>query len=150
MYVLVDIEIDLWNCGLQHVIHYVWWSKTCISWFYLSLINTTGTYVARLQARTLHRLIAFVVDFVKMDIEDITFSYFQRGESGPLPNPKSHMEGMDAAVVSVRRILLDPQQQSKPRPNIPKSIAFSSSSYGDFLSRYQFERPIWVQTKQPW
>ena len=62
----------------------------------------------------MHRMIAFIVDFIRLDLEDLTCTYYQDGEPGPLPNPTSHMQGRDAAVVSIRRVALEPQQQSEP------------------------------------
>ena len=77
------------------------------------VLRRAGTYKSRLRARAVHRALAFCVQYVELDAEDVSCSYAQEHEPGPFPDPRSYLEGRDAAVVTVRRLLLTPQEQRK-------------------------------------
>jgi len=76
-----------------------------------------------------HRVLAFAVEYVQIDADNLRISYLQEREPGPLPNPRSHLEGRDGAEMVIRRLLL-----------LPDSKGGSLSALGFFL--FDLSEPI--------
>jgi len=67
-----------------------------------------GTVGSRLRARMIHWVLAFAVEYIQIDADNLRVTYLQEREPGPLPDPHSHLEGRDGAEVVIRRLLLLP------------------------------------------
>ena len=72
---------------------------------------------------------AFCVEYIEVDAEGVSCSYSQEREPGPLPNPRSHMEGRDSTEISIRRLLLSPQQKSEHTPLLYSLLYYMHSMH---------------------
>jgi hypothetical protein len=70
----------------------------------------------RLQARALHKVVAFLAQFLRVEIGDVRVQYTQYGEPGPRP-AANYLQGADAAVLNIRGIALQPQMT----PDMPSA-----------------------------
>ena len=66
------------------------------------------TYALQLRAKLLHRMLAFCVQLVALDVRDVHVSLTQQQEPGPSPAGGSHLRGKDAVHVDIRLLSLQP------------------------------------------
>ena len=60
----------------------------------------------------LHRVLAFAVQLVSLDMRDLHVSLLQQQEPGPDPSDRSHLRGRDAVHVDIRSLSLQPQGEN--------------------------------------
>ena len=99
---------------------------------------------SRLRARMIHRVLAFAVEYVQIDADNLRVTYLQEREPGPLPDPHSHLEGRDSAEVVIRRLLLLPDARGAPPPPPP---AFPPAHDRRILSHLPASIPLFLRLK---
>jgi len=89
-----------------------------------------GAFTDRLQAKAVQKVVAFVVQYLHVEVLDVIAKYTQIGEPGPKP-ATNHLQGADAAVLAVRTLTLVPQGEAFINQQHQGSQPFSVYDDGD-------------------